>query len=65
MLRNLVKAQALGIFSKGKVKFILDQATKTQRYGSNLSLTSALDRGGWSTPSLGHFTSKKDPLPIV
>jgi len=46
MLRNLVKAQALGMFRKGKVKFILEQATKTQRYRSNLSLTSALDRGG-------------------
>ena len=51
MLRNVVKAQGLGMFSKGKVKFILEQATKTQTYSSNLSLTSALDRGAWSTQS--------------
>jgi hypothetical protein len=65
MLRNLVKAQTLGMFNKGKVKIALEQATKTQRYSSNLSLTSALDRGGRSTPLLGHVTSRKDPVPIV
>ena len=30
-----------------------------------LSLTSALDRGGWSTPCPGLFTPGKDPVPIV
>jgi hypothetical protein len=28
-------------------------------------LTSALDIGGWSTPSPGRFTPGKDPVPIV
>ena len=36
-----------------------------QRYSSTLSLTSALDRGGWSTPRAGCFTAEKDPVPIV
>jgi hypothetical protein len=30
-----------------------------------LSLTSALDVGEWLTPRPGHFTPKKDPVPIV
>ena len=30
-----------------------------------LSLTSALDGGGLSTPRLGRFTPAKDPVPIV
>ena len=34
-------------------------------YSSTLSLTSALDEGGWSTPHLGHFTPGKDSVPIV
>jgi hypothetical protein len=37
-----------------KVKFTLEQAMKAQKrrrgYSSTLSLTSALDGGGWSTP---------------
>jgi len=65
MLRNIAKAQAVRMFSKGKRKFILEQATRTQTYSSNLSLTSALDRGGWSTPRPGRFTSRKDPVPIA
>jgi hypothetical protein len=36
-----------------------------KRYSSTLSLTSALDAGVWSTPSLGRFTPGKDPVPIV
>ena len=51
------------------VKFPLEQATKTQRwekrYSSILTLTSALDEGGWSTPRPGRFTPGKDPVPIV
>jgi hypothetical protein len=34
-------------------------------YSSTLSLTSALDRVGWLTPSPGHVTPGKDPEPIV
>jgi hypothetical protein len=29
------------------------------------SLTSALDRGGWSAPRTDRFTTGKDPVPIV
>jgi len=36
-----------------------------QRYSSTLSLTSALDGGGCSTPRPGRFTRGKDPVPIV
>ena len=38
---------------------------KDQRYSSTLSLTSALDGGGWSTPGPGSFTPGKDQIPIV
>jgi hypothetical protein len=38
---------------------------REQRNNSALSLTSALDEFGWSTPRPGRFTSGKDPLPIV
>ena len=34
-------------------------------YSSTLSLTSALDWGGWSTPRPGRFTPGEDPVPIV
>ena len=34
-------------------------------YSSTLSLTSALDEGGWSAPLPGRFTPGKDPVPIV
>ena len=35
------------------------------RYRLNVSLTSALDRGGWSTPCPGRFTSGKEtPYPF-
>jgi len=36
-----------------------------QRYNSPLSLTSALDRGGWSTSRPGRFNPEKDPVPTV
>jgi len=51
-----------------KIKFNVEQATKAQRgveYTSTLSLTSALDGGGWSTPHSGRFTSGKDTVRIV
>jgi hypothetical protein len=35
------------------------------RHSSDLSLTSALDVGGWSTPRRGRSTPGKDPGPIV
>ena len=35
------------------------------RYSCTLSLTMALDGGGWSTPRPGRFTPGKDPVPIV
>jgi len=34
-------------------------------YISTLSLASAPDEGGWSTPRPGRFTSGKDPVVIV
>jgi len=34
-------------------------------YRSSLSLTSALDGGGWSTPRPGRFPPEKEPIPIV
>jgi hypothetical protein len=34
-------------------------------YISTLSLTSALERGGWPTPRPGRFTPGKDTVPIV
>ena len=34
-------------------------------YSCILSLTSALDIGGWSTPRPGRFTPGKDPVAIV
>jgi hypothetical protein len=37
---------------------------KTHRWRS-ISLTSALDGGGWSTPRPGRFTPGKDPVPLV
>jgi hypothetical protein len=37
-----------------------------QRYSSTLSLTLALDEGGWSTPRPVRFTpGERDPVPIV
>jgi hypothetical protein len=53
--------------SKAKVKITPEQDTKVQRgsrYSSTLSLTSALEVGGWSTPRPGRFTPGKDPVPL-
>ena len=36
-----------------------------QIHSSTLSLTSALNGDGWSKPRPGHFTPRKDPVPIV
>jgi len=46
----------------------LEQSTKAQRglrCSSTLSLTSALDRGGWSIPRPGHFTPGNRPVSVV
>ena len=48
-----------------KVKFTLEGLKGEWRYSSTLSLTSALDGGGWSTPRPGRFTPGKDPVPII
>jgi hypothetical protein len=36
-----------------------------RRYSSNTLASLALEVGGWSAPSPGHFTSEKDPVPVV
>ena len=36
-----------------------------QKYSCTLSLTSALDEGGWSTSHPSGLTAEKDSLPIV
>jgi len=36
-----------------------------ERYSSTLSLTSAVNEGGWSTPRPGRSTPEKDPVPNV
>ena len=41
-----------------------EDAEAEQRYSCTLSLTSALDGSGWSTPRPGRFTLGKDPVPI-
>jgi len=35
------------------------------RCSDTLSLTSALDRGGWLTSSPGHYTRGNNPVPIL
>ena len=61
-------AQVLGISCR-QVDFTLfighEGPQGEQRYTSTLPSTSALDGGGWSTPSSGRFTPGKDPVPIV
>jgi len=51
-----------------KLNIILEQSVKAQRvikgYNPTLSLTSALDGGGWSMPCPGHFMLRKDLEPI-
>jgi hypothetical protein len=45
---------------KGKVQPIASHEDP-EGHSSTLSLTSALDRGGWSTPRPGRFTPGKEP----
>jgi hypothetical protein len=50
---------------KVRVKVTLGPEKKW-RFGSTLSLTSALDEGGWSTPHTGRFTPpEREELPMV
>jgi hypothetical protein len=46
--------------AKVKVKLALQQATKTQSGSSGIAVLFP-----WSMSYPGHFTSKKDPVPIV
>jgi hypothetical protein len=47
---------------KININFALEQAMKAQRKNRAivLSLTSAIDGGGWLTPRLGRFTPRKE-----
>jgi hypothetical protein len=55
--------------TRKKVKFTLQPAMKAQRGSrciTTLSLTSALDGGGWSTPRPGPlYPREREPVPIV
>ena len=53
--------------AKGKVHPITghEGPEEEKMYSSTLSITSALDGGGWSTPRPGRFTPGKDTVPIV
>jgi len=69
MFHGLINNTVYQIYSKGKgiVHTITghEGPEGEERYSYTLSLTSALDRGGWSTPRPGRFTPGKDPVPIV
>ena len=56
------------MYSKVKVKFILEQATKAQR-GSRVYIYFFFNLeakcGGWSKPRTGRFTPEKDQVPIL
>jgi len=46
---------------KGKVRPVTcHEGTKGEKYSSTLSLTSSLDRGGWSAPRPGRFTQGEE-----
>ena len=62
---NIYKAEKRA--DKGEVHPRTDQEgpERELRYIPTLSLTSALDGCGWSTPRHGHFTPGKDPVPNV
>jgi len=44
---------------KGHPRTQRESPTEDLRYSSTLSLTSALDEGGWSTPRPGRFTPER------
>jgi hypothetical protein len=64
---NVISPHLL-LTTKVKLKFTLEQATKTQR-GSRgvavLFLNLDTRRDWWSTPRPGRFTPGRDPVPIV
>jgi len=66
---NVLFFIAADLFGKGKGKVHPTTGQEgpegEKRYSSTLSLTSALDGGGWSTPGSGRFTARKDLVPIV
>jgi len=51
-------------FINVKVKFILEQATKAQKW-EYFSFNLGTTRSGWSTSRSGRFTQGKDTVPIV
>jgi hypothetical protein len=55
------------IIIKGKVhpRIGHESPEGEQRYSSTISLTSALDWGGWLTTRPGLFTPGNDPVPIL
>ena len=64
MFNLIYKLQSYG---KGKVHHTTGHEGPEggYRYSTTLSLTSALDGGGWSTPRPSRFTPGNDPVPIV
>ena len=66
-LKCMVHCAHISLYSKSKVRPRTGQEGPEweKSYSSTLSLTSALDVGGWSTPRPGRLTSGKDPVPIV
>jgi hypothetical protein len=56
------KHTAMLVKGKGKVHPVTcyEGTEGKQRYSSTLSLTSALNEGGWLTPRPGRFTSGND-----
>ena len=57
------------LYNKTALNFTLEWGHESpggvQRYSSTLSLTSALNGGGWLTPRPGLFAPGNDPAPIV
>ena len=68
VLKKPYKAILNLFLRKGKVKFhpVRDhESTELEkRYSSTLSLTSALDEGGWSTPHAGRFNPGMTRYPL-
>jgi hypothetical protein len=56
---------SVGVKGKGHPRTGREGPEGESWYSSILSLTSALDEGGWSTPRPGRFTPGNDPVPIV
>jgi hypothetical protein len=67
MIETRIKNKGVHMNGKGKVHPRTGHKSPEveYRYSSTLSLSSALDVGGWSTSRPGRFTPGKDPVPIV